>query len=503
MTVAGLPPAVQGLLPALGPEPVWLVGGAVRDLLLGRATTDFDFAVQGDGLALGRRLANALGADYYDLDPTRRTGRLLQTVAEGRRATFDFAALRGESILQDLGGRDFTVNAMALALRTPEGVALDDAGAAGRLIDPLGGADDLRHKRLRACSPQSIADDPVRAVRAVRLAVELGLRFDPDLIGQIRNARHALADVSPERLRDELFRIFDSPDPAAGLRLLDSLGLLAELFIELEPLRGLEQPPPHAMDAFDHSLATVEHLSRMASLLAGLSGRSEAGDLTEASALVQIGRYQTPLKAYLGFSPSFGRTRHTLLLWAALLHDTGKPKSRAVDDGGRIRFFGHETLGSRIAVEVGRRFRLSTVEQAEVEMMVLHHMRPEWLEGEGEPSRRAVYRFFRAAESVGPSVILLSLADLLGKYIPPVPPDVWERRVRLAARLLEAWFDERAQIVSPPPLLSGDEIMKMRRVAPGPEVGRIVEALREAQAAGEVESQEEAKAFVRGWREGK
>jgi hypothetical protein len=184
------------------------------------------------------------------------------------------------------------------------------------------------------------------------------------------------------------------------------------------------------------------------------------------------------------------------LLWTALLHDGGKAKSQAVDEEGRIRFFGHETVGSRIAVEAGRRLRLSTVEQAEVEMTVLHHMRPEWLEAEGEPTRRAIYRFFRAAETTGPSVILLSLADLQARYVPPIPLPVWDRRLALAGTLLQAWFEERTAVVAPEPLLTGDEIMRLGRLDPGPEVGRVVEALREAQAAGEVATAQEAREFV-------
>jgi len=488
MAALGLPPAVQRLLPVLGSDRVWLVGGAVRDLLLGRSTTDFDFAVQGDGLALGRRLANALGADYYDLDASRSTGRLLLTTGQGLKTTFDFASLRGRDIRQDLALRDFTVNAMA--------IALDPSGVTGSLIDPLQGSQDLRQKKLKPCSAESVADDPIRAVRAVRLAVDLGFRLDAETTAQLRRARSILGRVSPERIRDEFFRLLDGHGPAAGLRLLDHLGLLAEILPELEPLRNLAQPPPHAFDGLEHSLATVDHLARLAALLSGRSGKAEAGDLTEASALVRLGPFQARLASYLDFSPSFGRPRRSLLLWTALLHDGGKAKSQAVDEEGRIRFFGHETVGSRIAVEAGRRLRLSTVEQAEVEMTVLHHMRPEWLEAEGEPTRRAIYRFFRAAETTGPSVILLSLADLLARYVPPIPLPVWDRRLALAGTLLQAWFEERSAAVAPEPLLTGDEIMRLGRLHPGPEVGRVVEALREAQAAGEVATAQEAREFV-------
>src|SRR3990172_7735887 len=488
MPALGLPPAVQRLLPALGSEPVWLVGGAVRDLLLGRATADFDFAVQGDGLALGRRLANALGADYYDLDASRSTGRLLLSTGQGLKTTFDFASLRGRDIRQDLALRDFTVNAMA--------IALDPSGVTGPLIDPLQGSQDLRQKRLKPCSAESVADDPIRAVRAVRLAVDLGFRLDSETTAQIRRARSTLGRVSAERVRDEFFRLLDGHGPAAGLRLLDHLGLLAEILPELEPLRNLAQPAPHAFDGFEHSLATVDHLARLAALLSGRSGKAEAGDLTEASALVRLGPYQARPASYLEFWPSFGRPGRSLLLWTALLHDGGKAKSQAVDEEGRIRFFGHETVGSRIAVEAGRRPTIFTGGQGGGEKSVPPPTRPEWVEAEGEPTRRAIYRFFRAAETTGPSVILLSLADLQARYVPPIPLPVWDRRLALAGTLLQAWFEARTAVVAPAPLLTGDEIMRLGRLDPGPEVGRVVEALREAQAAGEVATAQEAREFV-------
>jgi hypothetical protein len=163
------------------------------------------------------------------------------------------------------------------------------------------------------------------------------------------------------------------------------------------------------------------------------------------------------------------------------LHDSGKEKGRAVDEAGRIRFFGHETVGSRIAVEASRRLRLSTVEQAEVEMTVLHHMRPEWLETEGGPTRRAIYRFFRAAETTGPSVLLLSLADLQARYLRPIPPEVWQQRIAVVGALMRAWFEAPSAVISPPPLLTGDEIMSLGGLRPGPESDGS-ESLREAQA---------------------
>jgi poly(A) polymerase len=374
-------------------------------------------------------------------------------------------------------------------------VALTPEGDVGDVLDPLQGGRDLREKTLRACSSQAIADDPVRALRAVRFAVDLGLRIDPDTLAQVRSAPAILDRVSPERVRDELFRILDGPRPGQGLRLMDELGLLECLVPELGRLRGLVQPEPHSFDGLSHALATVDRLGDLVGLLCDSPEGAAARDLAEAETLIALGRFRRSLCEYLAFSPSFGRRRRALLAWAALLHDLGKPETQAIIDG-RLRFHGHELVGSRMAVGASRRLRLSTVEQAEVEMTVLHHMRPAWMEADGGPTARGTFRFYQAAESTGVSVVLLSLADLQARDAPPVPAEAWRTRLATAQTLLDAWFAPRQPSVSPVPLLSGDEVMQINEIPPGPEVGRILDALREAQAIGEVRSRDEALAFV-------
>lgn len=482
-----LPEPVRSILPVLRGERVWLVGGAVRDLLLRRPTLDFDFAVEGDGARLGRRLANDLGADYFDLDPSRGAGRLLLTVGPGRRASFDFASLRADAIQDDLARRDFTINAMALTLA---GEDLEP-----EFLDPLFGARDLHERRLRACSAHAVVDDPVRALRAVRFAVDLGLRMETDTLAQVRAAGGTLEAVSPERLRDELFRILGGPRVGQGLRLLDELGLLGRLLPELLPLHGMTQPQPHGFDGFEHSLATVDHLAALMGWLCDAADGAVARDLVEAEAVLALGRHRDGIRDYLDFSPSFGRARRAVLAWSALLHDVGKPETQAIVDG-RLRFLGHEVVGSRRAVEASRRLRLSTVELAEVEMTVLHHMRPGWLEADGGPTARGIYRFYRAAETAGVSVVLLSMADLLGRDVPPVPPDAWRRRLATSRALLDAWFEPHRPQIAPDLFLTGDEVMRLGALTPGPEVGRILEEVREAQAAGEVRSRKEAEGLV-------
>jgi putative nucleotidyltransferase with HDIG domain len=480
-----LPSAVDILLPALAGSRVWVVGGSVRDLLLDRPSQDVDLVVDGDAVALGRRLANEAGADYFELDPDRGTGRMLLTTARGVRTIYDFTRLQAGSIESDLRLRDFTVNAMAVAVDDPD-----------RLIDPTGGLDHLRRRWLEACTPRAVLDDPIRAVRAVRVATELEARISPGTVAQMREAAQLLGEVSAERLRDELFRLLGLPSPAASLRLMDHLGLLTAVFPELEPLRGLGQPSSHAFDALAHTLATVEGLETILGFLPPPEGDDRATDLVSGLAVHRLARFRQGLSEYLSLQVSFGRTRRQSLFLAALLHDVGKARTRAVDPDGTVRFLGHERVGAAMAVEACRRLSLSLAETAEVETIVAEHQRPGWLEKTPPLSRRAVYRFYRSTQSAGVAVVLLSLADLLAKHVPPAPQDAWASRLEIARGLLEAWFEGRSETVDPELLLDGTDIMRLVGVPPGPTVGMLLEDLREAQASGEVNTRPEAEDLV-------
>jgi len=480
-----IPQAVEDILPALRSEKVWLVGGAIRDRLLERPSYDFDFVVDGDAVALGRRLANEAGADYFELDPVRGTGRMLLSTGDGRRLIFDFARLRGASIDEDLRARDLTVNAMAAALDDPD-----------RLIDPTGGLKDLRARFLRACSSHALLDDPVRALRCIRIADELSANVEADTVRQVRAAAVKLAEVAPERIRDEFFRILGLPSVAPALRQLDSLSLLTSVIPELEALRDLEQPTGHAYDALTHTLAVVAGLDRILWLLEPQE-EGRATDLAAGWVLHSLGPYRASLAEYLNHSLSFGRTRRQLLYLATLVHDVGKSRTYARDAEGVIRFLGHEAVSAAMAVEMARRMALSLAETAELERLVADHMRPGWVEKNEGPTRRALYRYYRSTQAAGIGIGLLSLADLLGKHVPPVPEAAWSKRVATVHALFETWFEKRDQQVNPPLLLNGDAVMELLGLPSGPAVGRLLEELREAQASGDVRTIAEAEALLR------
>jgi putative nucleotidyltransferase with HDIG domain len=476
---------IRAVLPA--GAPAYLVGGAVRDLLLGRTSHDLDFVVPREALVTARKTANVLGGAFYVLDPERDTGRVLLTGESHERYFLDFTSFRGPDLESDLRGRDFTINAIALDLHQPEA-----------LIDPLGGAQDLHARVLRLCSPTSFEADPLRILRCVRLAVKYELRLLPETRRLLSQALAGLNRVSPERMRDELFRILEARKPTVALRTLDVLGALEYVLPEVKALKGVTQSPPHVDEVWPHTLNVVQKLNDLIDALGPEHNPEAAANWALGLVALRIGRYRQQISEHLSENLNPDRSLRALLLLAALYHDIGKPASRQVEEDGRIRFFDHDQLGAQLAGQRGARLYLSNSEIERLTTIVRHHMRPLLLAQAGvTPSRRAIYRFFRATGATGVDICLLSLADTLATYGPGLPQEVWIQQLDTVRTLLEAWWEQAEEKVSPPALLNGHDLMESFDLPAGPEIGRLLEELREAQATGEVKERAEAVEFIR------
>ena len=463
----------------------YLVGGYVRDQLRGRPSHDADFVVAGEALRLARKVADRFGGHFFPLDKERDTGRAILRDEEGEPFFVDFARLRGEDIVADLALRDFTIDAIALDLSDPVGP---------RLIDPYDGCDDLQAGLVRAVSEEAFRDDPLRTLRAVRLAAELGMSIEPHTEALLREAAPLINRVSAERVRDELSKIVTQPGAADHLRYLDELGLLPFLIPEVEPMKGLEQPSPHHLDVFEHSLETVRWLEALVDTLQGKSKEAKG-----ALALVpeRLGPFAPRLTAHLARPASGGRTRLTMLKLAAFLHDVGKPATRSLDEEGRIHFFGHEGKGAAMAAAILRRLRFSAGEVRLVRTIIAHHMRPMQMARQEAITKRATYRFFRDMGEAGVDTLLVCLADHLATWGPHLRASRWERRVELVASLLEDYYLRRREVISPPKLLNGRDLMRELGLEEGPRIGQLLEAVREAQVEGKVRTREEALASAR------
>jgi putative nucleotidyltransferase with HDIG domain len=466
--------ALAALAELAGPaRAAWIVGGTLREIASGGAAADLDVAVAGGALELGRRLAARLDATFVVLDGDRGAGRI---AARGGGGDVDLVDLRAATLEGDLRARDFTVNALA----APVGELLR-AGVA-TIVDETGGLGDLRDRIVRPCGPTAIGDDPVRALRGVRLALRPGWRLHADAEGAIEAAAPLITRVAAERIRDELIGILAQPTAAAGLRTLDRLGVLAALLPESLPMRAAAQPLPHHFDVWEHSLRAVEGVDALVASLDALAPWGPA------------------LRVHLTEDLGGGLTRREALKLAALLHDVAKPETRA-EVGGRVRFIGHDTLGARRAAEIARRFRLSRRATQVLERLVGEHLRPMHLAQAGVITRRARFRFFLALGDEARDLLLLALADAAA-LDGAAPLAVWSGTRGLVARALMAGAEEAAAAAVAPALLRGEDVMAAFGVAPGPEVGRLLARAREAQALGQVSTRDEALAHLRRERAG-
>lgn len=449
-------------------QAAWLVGGALRELLTGGSAADLDVAVAGGALDLGRRLAARLGARFVVLDAGRGAGRLVGRPGE---VTLDLVDLRAPTLEGDLRARDFTVNALAAAV----GDLLRDGRAV--VVDPTGGLDDLRDRVVRPCGPAAITDDPLRALRGVRLSMRAGWRLHPSAELAIAAAAQLVAGVAPERVRAELVGILAEPTAAAGLRGLDRLGVLPALLPESLRMRATSQPVPHRFDVWEHSLRAVE---AMDALLGSLDALAPWGPA---------------LRAHLAEDLGDGLTRREALKLAALLHDVAKPETRT-EEAGRIRFIGHDAAGAVRAAAIGERLRLSRRASHVVERLVAEHLRPMHLAQVGELTRRARFRFFRALGDEARDLLLLALADAAA-LTGDSPLAVWVGAGGDLVRTLMAGVDAETAAAAAPALLRGEDVMDAFGLPPGPAVGRLLARTREAQALGLVATREEALALLR------
>jgi tRNA nucleotidyltransferase/poly(A) polymerase len=480
--------AIKSILPA--DQELYLVGGAVRDMLFNRIPPDLDFALPSNGIAFARKIANQLNADFLPLDEERDTGRVVLTQADGSRIFLDFAAYRGATLEADLRARDFTINSMALDLHTDS------------ILDPLDGAKDIHAKIIRVCSAASLTDDPVRILRGIRQAAAFDFHIEESTRTQMKECAAELARISPERQRDELFKILKGPRPDASMRALELLGTFPTILPELIAMKGVEQTKPHVYDVWDHTLAVLASLEDILNAFdIEKTGELSTDPLIE-SLRASFDRYQERFKAHFAKLLNTDRSVRSLLFFTALYHDVSKPQTRTIGEDGRAHFYNHEVLGADVVAMRGRAFNLSNDEVERLHTTVRHHMRIHSFANQLHrqkhgPSRRAIYRFFRDGGEAGIDLILLALADIRGMYGATLTAEIWKDYLDISHTLLENYWERPEEVVSPPRLLDGHELMKELNLPSGPIVGQLLEAIRENQAEGKIKDREQALAFAR------
>ena len=361
-----------------GAGSVWVVGGAVRDAVLGRPIADVDLVVAGDPEPVARAVARAAGGPAFPLSEEFGAWRVIA------KAGFvcDVSPLQGGSIDDDLARRDFSANAMA--------VRLDG----GDLLDPHGGRADLAAGVLRVLGEESYRDDPLRPLRLVRIATELGLEPEEDTRRLTTEYAPQVPRTSPERIWAELRRLVLADRVLDGLGLAERLGLTAAVLPELAALRGVEQSHFHHLDVYEHTLEVLREQLVLERDLEGVFG-DLAGEL----------------RAILDEPLADELTRLEALRFAALFHDIAKPATRNELPDGRVSFIGHDRVGEEMVVALCRRFRTSEKLASFLGGVTRHHLALGFLVHARPLDRRAVYRYLRACEPVEIEVTLLTCAD--------------------------------------------------------------------------------------------
>ena len=447
-------------------QSIYIVGGSVRDAWQQQSVADLDLITPTDAIQLARHIANQMNGDVFVMDPERDVARVLVDVDDpyvnDGRLVIDVARFRDDTLIQDLHDRDFTINAMAVDLK---------GDLEHTLIDPLNGEDDLERHILRRCAPQSIASDPLRALRAIRQSAQLRLRIEPETIKDIRSAD--LSAVSVERIRNELFKIFTLERPVAALRVAGVLQTLDSIIPEIAALKirpslALEFPNAweqalHAVDKMKELLHTVSHKRTDAS-----AARFEQGMVVMA-----LDRFRNQLNEHIAMRGPEERDHASLLLFGALLY----------------------LVGPDLAAARAQELRLSNEERGAIRTMV--EGLPRVLEMSSHPSDLEMHRFWHPQGAAGIDACLLALAHFVSLDSTLANEDAWLQLLEKTEYLLRAYYERYDEVILPPPLLNGDSLMNELGLAPGRHIGTLLDLIREGQVTGEIRTIEEALTVAR------
>ena len=438
----------------------YLVGGCIRDLLLGLPPADYDLAVSGSPEAYARLLAAKFGGRPIAIGPDRH--RLFRVAAGDR--IFDLSPLAGAGIEEDLENRDFTINAMAFDLT-------------GRnLIDPLNGLRDLQAKTLKMASPRAFVNDPLRQLRTFRLAVQFSCRIETATLAAVKNMTGTIQTCAGERIRSEMFKLFAFHGSAQVVQQMADCGLLFDIFPELKALQNCSQNEHHSFDVWTHTLAAYQFLENYL----------DSQNLDAAHPHVQQAAAHVQQRKQAG-----------LLKMALLLHDIGKPATRSEDAGGKVHFYGHGRRGAALAADICTRLKCSRAESDYIGTMVRLHNRPLFLyllQAHNRLSDRAVTRFFIHCADLAPAILIHAIADYAGKR--PVQGKDLGDYTRFVESLLSQYFETHTRRQAEPGLLTGRDLIAHFGLAPSPLFKKLLEKVETARLAGEIQDRQQALELV-------
>lgn len=430
----------------------FLVGGFIRDSLLGKTSKDIDFSLTKDPLGFAKAVSFVLKGSFVPLN--ENCGRVVL-----KELTIDFTKIE-QDLERDIKRRDFTMNSLCM-----EGPSFS------KIIDLTAGISDISKKTIRMVSKEGLLDDPLRLIRAARFSSSLNFKIEKATIKAIKENSHLVKQSAPERINYELFEILKNSNSYKYLKLLFKLGILEELIPEIIPLSLIDGKGYHHLNLLEHSFETTRQIEKIANNFL-------------------FKEFVLRIKEYLNETIAAGHTRLSLLKFIGFLHDLGKPETMKEEDG-RLRFIGHERKGEDYIQDVGKRLAFSSNEILSAKRLILNHMRLGTLIQGGLITRKAVFRLFKDLSDDVIMLLILSLSDRYSAVGEATTREDIKNHERGVRKILEFIFDKKEPI-KPPKIVNGNELMERFCLKESPLIGKLLLLIEEASVEGKIKNKEDA-----------
>ncbi len=458
---------------------VYMVGGMVRDILMNRPVHDIDLSFCGNVREYAKRVADYLQASFFMLNQKYQTARIIYKSQTGQKRWIDIVATRENDILVDLTYRDFTVNAIAI-----------DIQDRNNMIDPLNGALDLQRKLLQISRKDSLINDPVRILRAIRLAVQFDWKISTDTLTGMKSYASKLIDVSSERKRDEIFRMMDLQNSYKAIRLLLHLDLFGYSFPELNMERN-----PETNRQMDYSIATIKEFSLMQQLIVSNYPTEGAMNIQQGELVLSLGRFRESLDSYFQTNIHQDRSLKSLFVFCVLYLGDLQTSLNSP-----IGFNFHNWAPEKIDPLVEKAAKSLVLSSAEKKWMSGFFtgiaMIENLIQNETTLDPEISFLFFNRCKFSGVGACLFSLANCITQDEVNLKGSPWHKYLEISRFLLDSYFCHFEEWINPPTYINGHDVMKILKITDGKKIGWWINQLKIATIQGYIKNHKEAVNFL-------
>lgn len=440
---------------------IYVVGGTVRDFLMGKISYDRDLiVVDEDAKSFSQKVAEFLDGVFIPLDEENKIYRI---VLKDKKNFLDITNPIGGNLKEDIMRRDITINAIAVNIKTGEIPSFCEFGI-----------QDIQNKIIREIKEENFTDDPLRILRVYRFYANLGFEISPELLNITKKHASLINKPAKERIEYELMKLFDGEFAAQALLKMDASEILEIIFPFVKELKQVPPNLHHHLDLFNHSIETVNQVQKFYEI--------SPKEIQEHLKKVDFG--------------GFSRLAHLKL--AALMHDIGKFSTWTIEpDTGRHRFIKHEDVGAKLAIPILKKMCFSNKQIDYISYIIKKHMYPTAVVSAPELNDKVMMRYVRKSADNAIDTIIIAKADRVSAQGPEITKELVEENITLLDKLLQFYLNTKETLTPLPKLIDGREVMSILNINPSPILGKILNELHEAQISGDILTKDDAVRFIK------